>query len=232
MDVVLTPDAAANLMEFLIAPALYGEAAQKGESVYSGRLGETVAQEGLTLLDDGGLTGGLNSAAVDDEGVCSQRTELISGGVLKGFLYSQGTALEYGEKNTASAMRAERLSSSRNYKSPPTVKARNIIVEGESQTIDDLIGDVKEGVLVYDVLGAHTANPASGDFSVNSPMVFKIESGEVVHPLKSAMLAGNFPEALRRLKGIGDDYKLVSGGLTPISFFVPSMNLEGIQVTG
>jgi len=232
MDVVLTPDAASNLMEFLIAPALYGEAAHKGESVYSEKLDEIVAHESLSIVDDGALPGGLNSAEADDEGVSSKRTELISKGVLKGFLYSQGTALEYGEKNTANAMRAERLSSSRNYKSPPTVKARNIVVEGECRKVDELIGDVKEGVLVYDVLGAHTANPASGDFSVNSSMIFKIESGEVAHPIKSAMLAGNFPEALKNLKGIGDDYKLVSGGLTPISFHIPSMSLEGIRVTG
>jgi PmbA protein len=232
MDVVLTPDAAANLMEFLIAPALYGEAAHKGESVYSGKLDEGVAHESISIVDDGGLSGGLNSAAVDDEGASSRRTELISRGVLKGFLYSQGTALEYGVESTANAMRAERLSSSRNYKSSPTVKARNIVVEGEAQKVDALIGEVKEGVLVYDVLGAHTSNPASGDFSVNSSMLFKIESGEVVHPIKSAMLAGNFPEALKNVKGIGDDHKLVSGGLTPISFYIPSLSLEGIRVTG
>ena len=183
-------------------------------------------------MDDGALPGGLNSAAVDDEGACSRRTELISRGVLSGFLYAQSTALEYGVESTANAIRAGRLSSSSNYKSSPTVKARHIGVEGERQNVDDLMADVKEGVLVYDVLGAHTSNPASGDFSVNSPMIFKIESGEVVHPIKSAMLAGNFPEALKYVKGMGDDHKLVSGGLTPISFYIPSISLEGIRVTG
>lgn len=232
MIVVLTPYAFANLLEFITAPALYGEAVHKGESVYSGKLGEAVASESISIIDNGCLPGGLNSALVDDEGVPSKRTELISKGVLQEFLYSQSSAIEYNATTTANAMRAERLSSSRNYKSSPGVKARNFIVEGETKKVESLVAEVDEGVLVYEVLGAHTSNPASGDFSVDSPILFKIEKGEIAYPIKSAMLSGNFPDCLKKVNAIGDDYKFLPGGLTPVSFFIPTVSLGGVRVTG
>jgi PmbA protein len=232
MAAILTPYAFANLLEFITAPALYSEAVHKGESVYSGKLGEIVASENLSIIDDGSLSGGLNSAIVDDEGVPSKRTELISKGVLQGFLYSQSSAIEYNADSTANAMRAERLASARNYKSPPTVKARNLMVEGETKKVENLISEVDEGVLVYEILGAHTSNPASGDFSVDSPILFKIEKGEIAYPIKSAMLSGNFPYYLKKVQAIGDDHKFLTGSLTPVSFFIPTARIDGVRVTG
>ncbi len=232
MTVVFTPNGLSNFLEYISAPALYGEAVYKGESVYSNKLGEKVASEGLTMIDDGGLPGGLNSEVVDDEGVPSKRNVLIEKGILKDFLFTQGSAIEHGAQSTASAMRVERLSTSRNYKSPPTVMARNIVIEGERTKVDHLISEIKEGVLVHDVLGAHTSNPVSGDFSVNSSILFKIDKGEIAYPVKNAMLGGNFHECLKNINAIGDDHKLVSGGLSPIGFYIPSVSFEGIRVTG
>jgi PmbA protein len=232
MTVVFTPNALSSLLEFITVTALYGEAVFKGESVYSDKLNEVVAGENISIIDDGTLAGGLNSAVTDDEGSPSKRNGLIEHGVLKGFLFSQSSALEFDQQNTANAMRTERLASSRNYKSPPVVRARNIILEGEKTKLDTLISQVDDGVLVYDVLGAHTSNPVSGDFSVNSSTLFKIQGGEIAYPVKSAMLGGNFHDCLKRISALGDDYKLVSGGLTPISFHIPSASIEGIRVTG
>lgn len=232
LTVLFDPNALSSLLEFITAPALYGEAIHKGESIYTDRLGEKVISEDISIIDDATLSGGLNSAVVDDEGVPSNCNELIRNGILKGFLYSQSSAIEFKAESTASAMRTERLSSSRNYKSPPTVSARNIVIEGNATKMETLISEIKEGLLVYEIMGAHTSNPVSGDFSVNSSILFKIEKGEIAYPVKSAMLGGNFHECLKRIKGIGDDYKLVSGGLTPISFFIPTICIEGIRVTG
>jgi PmbA protein len=232
MTAILKPEALSSLLEFISAPALYGEAVHKGESVYSDKVGEVVANENITITDDGSLAGGLNSAVVDDEGFPSQRNILIENGILKGFLHSQSSALEFGEQNTGNAMRTERLASSRNYKSPPVVRTRNMILEGEKTKLDALISDVDEGVLVYDILGAHTSNPVSGDFSVNSSTLFKIEKGGISYPVKSAMLGGNFHECLKNITAVGDDYKFISGGLTPVSFYIPTISIEGIRVTG
>ena len=87
-------------------------------------------------------------------------------------------------------------------------------------------------MIVYEVLGAHTSNPASGDFSVNSSLLFKIENGEIVHPIKQAMISGNFHECLKRISGIGDDYKRLSGGLSTVSVFAPTIRIEKVRVTG
>jgi PmbA protein len=232
LTVLFDPHALSSLLEFITAPALYGEAIHKGESIYSDRLGEKVASHDISIIDDATLSGGLNSAVVDDEGVPSNCNALIKNGILEGFLYSQSSAIEFKAESTGSAMRTDRLSSSRNYKSPPTVRARNVVIKGNATKVETLISEVKEGLLVYEILGAHTSNPVSGDFSVNSSILFKIEKGEIVYPVKSAMLGGNFHECLKRIEGIGDDYKLVSGGLSPVSFFIPSISFEGIRVTG
>lgn len=232
MTVLFTPHAVSNLLEFITVPALYGEAVHKGESVYSDKAGETVVSENISIIDDGTLSGGLNSAVVDDEGVPSKRNVLVENGVLRGFLYNQSSALEFKAESTGNAMRTDRLSNSRNYRSPPVVKGRNIVVKGNPKKIDNLISEVDEGVLVHDIMGAHTSNPVSGDFSVNSSILFKIEKGEVVYPVISAMLAGNFHEYLKKVNDIGDDFKLISGGLTPVSFFIPTISFEGIRVTG
>jgi PmbA protein len=232
MTVLFTPHAVSNLFEYITAPALYGEAVHKGESIYSDKAGENVASENISIIDDGTLSGGLNSAMVDDEGVPSKRNVLMKNGVLEGFLYDQSNALEFEAESTGNAMRTDRLSTSRNYRSPPVVKGRNIVVEGKAKKIETMISEVDEGVLVHDIMGAHTSNPVSGDFSVNSSILFKIEKGEIVYPVISAMLGGNFHECLKHVNDIGDDYKLVSGSLTPVSFFIPTISFEGIRVTG
>lgn len=236
MTVLFTPYTLAGevggLFEFITAPAFYGEAAHKKESVYSGKVGECVTSESISIIDDGSLPNGLNSAVADDEGIPSKRVEIVKDGVLQGFLYDTATASEYNKESTGSAVRCERWASTRSFKSLPTTRSRNLTIEGEKQRLDELISDVREGVIVYEVLGAHTSNPASGDFSVNSSLLFKIENGEIVHPIKQAMISGNFHECLKRISGIGDDYKRLSGGLSTVSVFAPTIRIEKVRVTG
>jgi PmbA protein len=232
MDVIFTPHAFLSLIEFTVIPSLYGEPARKGESVYSGKLGEQIAESSLSFIENGALANGLNSAVVDDEGVPSQRLELVKEGVLQSYLYDLTTATDFETESTSNAVRVERLGSSTSYKVPPGTKSRNFIIESKSyQAYDDLIKEVKNGLLVYDVMGAHTANPASGDFSVNSTILFKLEHGEVVHPCKQAMISGNMPEYLKHITGLGDDFKDISGGMTSVSVRIPSVRVGDVKVT-
>ena len=232
MDVVFTPYALISLIEFTVIPALYGEPAQKGESVYSGKLGEQITLPDLTLVENGALENGINSAAVDDEGVPSRRVELVKNGVLQNYLYDLTTASEFGTESTSNAVRVERLGSSTSYKVPPSTKSRNFIMESNNyQAYDDLIQEVKSGILVYDLMGAHTANPASGDFSVNSTILFKLENGEVAYPCKQVMISGNMPEYLKQITALGDDFKNLSGGMTSIGVRIPSVKFENVKVT-
>lgn len=232
MTVLFTPYALSSLLEFTTIPALYADKVHKGESIYSNRIGEVVSSEILTVVEDGSIPNGLNSGIADDEGVPSKRTELIKKGVLKNYLYDALTAAEYNKESTGNAVRSERWGSSRTFKAMPSISSRNFIVDGETKNIGKLISEVKEGILVYDAMGAHTSNPASGRFSVNSSIVLKIEKGEIVYPIKSVMISGSMDECLKNVSGMGDDFRKLSGGLSTVSVFAPTVRIENVRVSG
>ncbi len=230
---VLFANTALNQMfEFITVPALYGDAAERGESVYSGKIGENVADSRISIVDDGLMPGGITSQKMDDEGVPSRRNVIIEKGELKGFLYDMVGASEFGKEPTGNGIRAQRLSGKNTFKAPPTTGARNITIEGDAVEFDRLVSQIDYGVAVYSVLGAHTSNPASGDFSVNSANLLLIENGRVTKPIKSAMLGGNMPAALRSVIGIANDYKVMSGHIYFMGSKLPSIAVDGVNVTG
>ncbi len=234
MPVVFTPDALSNLVEFIIVPAFLGSRAHRGESVYSDRMGDMVVHPGLSIYDDGLLPGGRNTSPSDDEGVPSRRVDLVADGELRSYLYDLGAAAEYGKESTSSGMRAGGLASGRSFKIPVETHSRNFTIQGRNpgNGKEDVLAEIDRGVLVHEILGAHTANPASGDFSVNSSTLFYIENGEIAYPVKQAMLSGNFPAALEKMIAIGNDLKAMGGGLSPNGMNLPTLALDGIRVTG
>jgi len=220
--VLLTPEAAAELLGPIILPALDGESAGRGESVYAGKVGQQVLDARLSLTDDGLLGGGLGTSACDDEGVPSGRNVLVDRGVLKGFLYDLYTAAEFGAKTTGNGARGS-------YRSPPSVSERNLVVGGGLEDRDALVAGIDRGILVHEVLGAHTANRASGDFSVNAPLLFRIRKGAIERPLRPVMLSGNLPELLLNI-GLGNDQKMLASGAG--SIVTGSVRLDNVMVTG
>jgi len=146
----------------------------------------------------------LDSSAFDGEGVPSQRTILIDKGILKGYLYDSYTAGKEGLASTGNAVRS-------GYTGVPGVGIRNLIVS--SSKPQDLLAETK-GILVGGLIGAHTANPISGDFSVEAKNAFLIGHGEVARPIRSLMLAGNFFELLKDIE-IGRDVRAVGSTVTP-----------------
>jgi PmbA protein len=222
LPVIFTPDAFSNLLGVATIPALIGEAIHRHESVYDGKLGELIATPSLTMIDDGLMPGGLATSASDDEGIPSRRTVLIERGILKGFLYDTYSASEFGKASTSSATRGT-------YRVPPDTGARNIIVEGADRPLDALISEMGEGLVVHEVLGAHTANPVSGDFSVSSSLLFSVHKGELSGALKPVMLSGNFPALLGTVTGMGRDRKKVAGYPAVVT---GSVRFEGLMVTG
>jgi PmbA protein len=232
MTVLFTPYAFSSLLEFTTIPALYSDKVHKHESIYSNKIDEVVSSEILTFVEDGAMPNGLNSGIVDDEGVPSKRTELIKNGVLKNHLYDTLTAAEYNKESTGNAVRSERWSSSRTFKAMPSIKSRNFIMDGKTKSTEKLISETKEGILVYDAMGAHTSNPASGRFSINSSILFKIEKGEIAFPVKQVMISGNMAECMKNVSGLGDDFKKLPGGLSPVSVFAPTIRIENVKVSG
>jgi PmbA protein len=228
MAVVFRPTAIAELLENTVVPSLIGDAAQRGESAFTGRDGELVAIESLSIIDDPRMPGGLNSGRADDEGVPVQRNVLIDRGVLKGFLYDTFTANEYGVETTASAVRG----GGAGWKSQPEASVTNLVLEAPSAgSLDDLISQIDRGILVHDVMGAHTANRSTLDFSVNSTMPYEIRNGEVLGVRNPVMLGGNVGKVLEAILGSGGEGRQCPGSMSPSNIFIPWLAADGITVT-
>jgi len=213
--VILDHHAASGLVA-TFSSAFNADNVQRGRSVFVDKLEQEVASKSLSIYDDGTIKGGLQSSISDGEGVPSQKTPLIEKGILKNFLYDIYTAKKGNVKPTGNGMRAS-------YGDMPSVGLSNFILD-----FDDIkeISDIKNGVLVTDVLGAHTANPISGDFSVEAMNTFKIENGEVSHPVKKAMLSGNIFHAM----GVACAATSEKRKMGPI--VLPSILVENLRVVG
>jgi PmbA protein len=214
--VMFTPEAISELIEFTIIPALYGEQAKKGETFYSNKIGEQVAAEFMNICDDGTLENGINTAPWDDEGEETKTTVLVEDGCLKGYLFDRSSAAEFNEKSTGNAMRTSGMSGGRSYKAEPKTKVQNFTITSPGKPRDDLISEVENGLIIYELLGAHTANQASGNFSVNSPMLFKIKDGAIESAGKQVMISGNMNQMMNKIVALGSDFKNMSGGLSPV----------------
>ena len=203
-DVILKPVAFVELLEYAFVPSILADDVQKGRSHLAGRLGEKIGSEHLGIIDDGLFTGGMGTSAFDGEGVASKRNAIIEKGVLKGFLYDSYTAGKDGLKSTGNAVRT-------GYSDVPRLGIRNLLVNSDQAF--DLEAETK-GMLVHGFIGAHTANPISGDFSVEARNSFFISPKESPKPISSMMLAGNIFEILKEID-LGIDVRAVDGVVTP-----------------
>lgn len=203
---VLDPVAASAFLGVL-SGGLSAEAVQKQRSLFASLVGEQVASDALTLVDDGRLLDGPAAAPVDGEGVPTGRTELISNGVLNGFLHNTYTALRGDASSTGNATRG--------YRSTPGVGTTNLFVEPGTATFDELLRRAEGGVLIQDVTGVHSgANPISGEFSVGATGL-RITDGALGEPVREMTVASTIPEMLRGIQAVGDTIRWFSSVGTP-----------------
>ncbi|WP_406658335.1 TldD/PmbA family protein [Methanolobus sp. ZRKC2] len=215
-SVILHPFAFSDLIGNAFMPSIDADNVQKGRSNLIGRIGENIATEKLSIIDDGLLEGGIETGRSDDEGVPSQKTTIIENGVFKSYLYDSYTAGKDNVKSTGNASRSS-------YFSTPSVGPRNFIIDYPGT---DIIGETDEGVMVNTVIGAHTANSISGDFSVEARNAFTIKDGKIDKPIKSLMISGNIFDMLTKMNGAGKDIRKVGGTVTP------SIRIESMSVVG
>ncbi len=189
--------------------------------MYEGKIGEKIATPDMELFEDPTLDWGLGSGGSDDEGVESRRVPLIAeGGRLQNFLYNLKEGAKSGADSTANGVR-------RSFKSQPETNARNLNVKGQDLEEEALLRNGK--LLVGNVMGAHTANPVSGEFSVVVNPGWVIEGGEKQGRVDGAMISGNLPELLKKVE-LGSDYKDVLMGST--STKLPSALLKDVTISG
>lgn len=204
VDVLLKPLALVEILEYAFVSSFSADNVQKGRSPLASKVGERIASEQLSMIDDGLLSGGMGSSAFDGEGVPSRITPVVENGRLMGFIHDSYTAGKAGVKSTGNAARS-------GYSDVPRVSIRNLIVSSSESF--DLMAETK-GVLVNSLIGAHTANPISGDFSVEARNSFYVAPGEAPRPIRSLMLAGNVFELLKNID-VGTDVRAVGAIITP-----------------
>ena len=214
---VLDNRVAKELLDVVCASFL-AENAHKGKSILRGKVGETLFSELLTVRDDGLLAGGMGSAPCDGEGVPQQDTLLVAGGVLKSLLYDSYWGNKMGERSTGNALR-------NNSKAPPRMGVHNLFIQPGEHALQELIAGVGKGVLITEVLGMHTANPITGDFSVGAAG-FYLEGGAIMHPVKGIAIAGNLLELFKGVDMVADDLRFFG------SVGSPALRVRELDVSG
>lgn len=202
----------------ILAQMVDAEAVQKGKSLFAGRKGQQIASPAFSLVDDGTWPGGIGSFPFDSEGVPSQRTELIKAGKLSGYLYDTYTAGRDGTVSTGNAQRGS-------FRSLPSVGTTNLMVEPGGITPQGMIQDLQRGFLITEVMGMHTANPISGEFSVGAAGIL-IENGRLTTPVRGVTIAGNMLQMLEQVEMAGNDLRFFGGKGAP-SLLIGQLSLSG-----
>lgn len=202
----------------LIAQGLSAENVQKKKSLLAGKLDQQVLSSSLSISDNGLLEGGMATAPSDDEGVPMQKKSVIEKGRLTLFLHNVYTAKKDKTVSTGNGMRA-------GFKGVPGVGITNFNIEPGTQSLDELLKSAGTGLYVTEVMGAHTANPISGDFSVGATG-FWIEKGKRAYPVREITIAGNVLELMKNVIAVGKDLRFF-GRIGSPSLLVKELSIGG-----
>lgn len=214
--VLFEPVAFADLLENTLVTSVNADHIQKGRSSLIGKMNTSIAADELTIIDDGLHEGGLGTSSCDEEGTPSKKTPIIRNGILSSYIYDCYTAGKEKRESTGNAVRAS-------YTSTPSIGIRNLMI---MHPPSDVIANTHDGVIVNSIIGAHTANPISGDFSVEGRNSFEIKNGEISSPIKSLMISGNIFQLLKNIDGIGKNVRKVGNVITP------TVSVSNIRVVG
>ncbi len=217
LPVLFTPRGFASTMLAPLMSAFNGKLVWQGASPLASRLGEQVFDTKLNLLDDPTLDFCPQSRPFDDEGVPSRKTPLIKEGRVMNFLYDLQTAALAGTKSTGSA--------SRRGGSLPSPAPSAFIIENGDTPFEDMVRDIKEGLVVEEVMGAEQGNILSGVFSGNVLLGYKIESGKIVGRVKDTMISGNTYDILSEIVAIGNDSRWIDGRLMAPSIYCANLSV-------
>jgi PmbA protein len=206
--------------EFLsvMAGSFSAENVQKKKSLFVGKLNTLVASPIVTVYDDGLLDGGIGTAPSDDESVPTRTKIMVEKGVLTGYLYNTYTANKDNTQSTGNGMRG-------GFKGIPGVGITNLYIGAGQVSPEDLIASTPRGLYVTDVMGMHTANPISGDFSVGATG-FWIEKGVKAYPVREITIAGNILDLMRDIDAICSDLRF-SGRIGS-----PTIRIKALSISG
>lgn len=232
MTVVLGPGWPGILLHEAIGHGLEGDFNRKKTSAFSGLMGQRIASEGVTVVDDGTIGSRRGSLTIDDEGTPSQVTPLIENGVLVGYMQDRLNARLMGVKSTGNGRR-------QSYAHAPMPRMTNTVMLNGNHTQEEIIRSVKRGLYAKH-FGGGQVDITSGKFVFSASEAYLIEDGKLGPAVKGATLIGNGPDALTRVSMIGNDMEMDSGVGTcgkdgqgvPVGVGQPSLRLDGLTVGG
>ncbi len=221
--VVFSPEIARGIIGNIFEAA-NGDAIYRHATFFDEMLGERVAGENITVVDDstivferdGMRVGGFGTSAFDGEGLPSRRTVLVEKGILKSYVMNSYTARKLGMKSTGSA--------SRGLAGNPGIGAGNFYLEAGTMTPAELIGEVKQGLYVTETMG-FGVNLVTGDYSQGAAGLW-IENGELTYPVEEITIAGNLKDMYRNIVAIGNDLVFRSASASP------TIRVEGMTIAG
>ena len=214
--IILHPEVTVEVFS-LVALMLSASAALKGKSLFANKVGEPIASDLLTLIDDGRMANGFGSTPWDGEGLPTRKNVLIQDGVLMTHLHTLKTAAEMNVAPTSSA--------NRGIGSNPYVATFNLFPKPGSQNTNELYQLAGNGVLITDIMGLHTVNPVSGDLSVGACGVM-IRGGALAESIDRITLACNLKDFLTKIVALGDDLKWY-GNNAGLSLLLEDISLGG-----
>ncbi len=232
MTVLLGPGWPGILLHEAIGHGLEGDFNRKGTSAFSGRIGERVAADGVTVVDDGSIAGRRGSLTIDDEGTPTEETVLIENGVLKGYIHDRMSARLMGLAPTGNGRRES-------YAHAPMPRMTNTFMRGGNDDPAELLSRVKDGIFAKS-FGGGQVDIVSGKFVFSCTEAYRIENGKLGAPIKGATLIGDGPSVLTRVTGIGNDMALdegvgvcgKAGQSVPAGVGQPTLLVEGLTVGG
>jgi PmbA protein len=208
---ILTPQASCEILSVLSGSFL-AESLHKNKTRLKGRLGEKCFSETVNLIDSG--LAGMGAFPFDGEGVPSQDNVLVENGIFKTFLYDTYYGRKFNSPSTGNAARS-------GIKEPPVCGRRGLFIE---QGMTDVYPHMTNGLIIEELMGAHTANPITGDFSVGA--VGHVVRGGVKTPFKGVIFSGNIFELLNNVKEVGNDLRFYGACGSP------SLLVEGMKISG
>jgi PmbA protein len=215
VPIVLDPMVAGSMLDNIF-DAVNGEAIYRQSSFLMGKLGQKVAAGNITVVDDGTIPGGFGSEPFDGEGVPTRRTVVIENGVFKSYLLNTYTAKKLGLKSTGNA--------SRGLAGTPGIGSGNFYLQKGERTPQQIIGDIKQGLYVFQFLG-FGVNIVTGDFSRGVSGLW-IENGELTYPVEEVTVAGNLKDMLNNISEIGNDLEFRGSTASP------TLRIDGMMVAG
>jgi len=219
LPVIFTPHGVASAFLSPIALAFNGKTVLEGASPLKERLGELVFDTEFTLWDDATLNHCLGSSPCDDEGMPSERLSLIESGVVSHFFYDLQTGVLAGVRSTGSGRRASGTGQVK-----PAISS--LVIEEGNIPFQTMVEDMREGLIVEQLIGADQGNVLGGDFGGNVLLGYKVENGKIIGRVKDTMISGNIYQVLKEHLGIGCEARWVDGVLWAPYLYCPRLSVS------